>query len=305
MGERILITGIAGGLAQLVAQELLGRGNEIVGVDYRPRPAELVREITFHQANYNKTGIEDVFRRNPPKAVLHLGRVGNLKMVAGKRFDLNVVGSTKVLEQCLRHGVEKLVVLSTFHIYGAHPANHVPITEEEPLRAGQSFPQLADAVQLDNQAVQWVYQHPQLHTVVLRPTNVVGPHVSNAMSQYLRQRTQIYLAGFNPMWQFVHERDMARAILLAFDGKATGVYNVAGAGELPLAKALELTGAHVLPVPDFVASTYLRLRGRFVPALPAYFLDFFKYPCVISDAKFRKDFGYAPEMGLVQTIESV
>ncbi len=304
MAERILITGIAGGLAQLVADALLARGHEIIGVDYRDRPEGLRDDIVFYQANYNKTGIEDVFRRHPPRAVLHLGRVGNLKMTTGKRFDLNVVGSTKVLEQCLKHDVRKLVVLSTFHIYGAHPQNHIPISEQEPLRAGQSFPQLADAVQLDNQATQWVYQHRKLRTVVLRPCNVLGSHVHNAISQYFRQPTKIYLAGYNPMWQFVHEADMVRAIVLAYGDDKVGVYNVAGAGEVPIATALALAGGTVLPVPAPVASAYLRLRAGFGPALPPYLLDFLKYPCVISDARFRADFGYAPEVGLVHTIKT-
>lgn len=277
-------------------------GHSIVGVDYRPKPPTLRRGITFFRANYNKRVIEDVFRHHQVQAVLHLGRVGNLKTDANKRFDLNVVGSAKIMELCLKHKVERLVVLSTFHIYGAHPYNHIPIHEEEPLRAGQTFPQLADAVQLDSLASHWVYRHRKLKTVVLRPCNIVGPHIQNAISAFLRQRTLPFLLGFSPMWQFIHEADMVEALRLALKLDAIGVYNVAGSGELPLVESLRLTGARLIPIPWILANLALHVGGRFT--VPPYFLEFMRYPCVISDVKFRKAFGYVPTMGLRETIES-
>ncbi len=301
---RWLITGMAGGLARLVGEALLERGDEVVGVDYREAPPGLPSAIPFYRANYNKTRIEDVFRRHEPERVLHLGRVGNLKVKANKRFDLNVVGSAKVMELSLKYGVKRLLVLSTFHIYGAHPQNHIPISEDEPLRAGQTFPQLADAVQLDNQAVTWVFRHRTLKTVVLRPCNVVGPHVHNAISTFLRQPTLISLLGYSPIWQFIHERDMLRAVLAAADGEATGVFNVAGSGEIPLVSALELTQKRVLFVPGLLASAFLKVSGSVAATFPSYLLDFFRYPCVINDAPFRKAFGWAPQVGIAETVSS-
>ena len=43
----ILITGIAGSLAQLMAHRLIDEGHEIIGVDYRPKRPEIRREIRF------------------------------------------------------------------------------------------------------------------------------------------------------------------------------------------------------------------------------------------------------------------
>jgi UDP-glucose 4-epimerase len=298
----LLVTGIAGGLAQLAAEKLLDAGHGVVGVDYRPFKRILPLEIPVYQANYNKTLIEDVFRRHRFHGVLHLGRVGNLKESPRKRFDLNVVGSQKIMDLCLKYGVRRLLVLSTFHIYGAHPHNHIPIFEEEPLRAGQSFPQLADAVQLDNMALAWMYQHREIRTVMLRPCNVVGERISNAMSQFLRQRTVPYLAGFNPMLQFIHEEDIRDAVLAAFFGEATGVYNVAGSGAMPYRTALRIAGARQVPVTEAAVGLYLRLARLFGPSFPKYLVDFFKYPCLIADERFRSTFGWAPAVGMSDTI---
>jgi UDP-glucose 4-epimerase len=300
----VLITGMAGGLAQLVGAELARRGRQVVGVDYRPVPGPLRFPVTLYQANYNKTRIEDVFRRHRPGTVLHLGRVGNLKEQPGKRFDLNVVGSRKLLDLCLKYDVSRLLVLSTFHIYGAHPSNHIPIYEDEPLRAGIDFPQIGDAIQLDNQTLLWIHSHPEVKTVLLRPTNVVGPHLRNAMSTFLRQPNLPVMVGFDPMVQFIHEQDMMSAICAAADSEVTGVFNVSGAPPMPWRQALRLTGARLVPVPAALATAYLRLAGLFGPTLPPYLINFFKYPCVISDQAFRSRFAWTHQITEEECIRS-
>jgi UDP-glucose 4-epimerase len=196
--------------------------------------------------------------------------------------------------------VKTLVVLSTFHIYGAHPRNHIPISEEDPLRAGPEFPQIADAIQLDNMATTWIYKHRDVRTVVLRATNVVGPHIQNTMSKFLRMRRIPTLAGFNPMTQFIHEDDLASAVLAARRGKEAGVYNVAGAAVIPWRTALEIAGAKRLPLPSTFAKAYVRAFSPF----PEYLVNFFMYPCVITDAQFRADFGWDPKIDIQQTIRT-
>lgn len=300
----ILVTGMAGTLSRLTATRLLQDGHEVIGVDYRKRPAALPDEIPFYQGNYNKTRFEDVVRRHQPDGILHLGRVGNLSVRMGKRFDLNVVGTGKIMELSLKYGVRRLLVLSTFHIYGAHAHNHIPIFEDEPLRAGASFPEIADAVQLDNMAVQWTYRHRKLRTIVLRPCNVIGENIRNAISRYLRYKRQPYIAGFSPMWQFIDQFDMVDAIVRAYDSNEVGVFNVAGMGAIPIVDALELTGASLIPVPSPLANLYLSFQNRFGPAFPRYLLDYFRYPVVISDEKLREATGYEPKIGIEKSIRS-
>lgn len=300
--RRVLITGIAGGLAQRVARELKSRGDAVVGVDYRDvknRDASL-EGVPLYRANYNKTVIEDIFRKHAFTHVLHLGRVGNLKESAGKRFDLNVVGSQKIMNLCVQHGIRRLVVMSTFHIYGAHPANHIPISEEEPLRAGLEFPQLADAIQLDNMAATWVWRHEDVHVCVLRPTNVIGPSLRNTISELLRQQTIPRLLGFDPMMQFLHENDLSDAIVLASEKEQRGIYNVTGRGVIPWTTAVSIAGSRSIPLP----SSAVALAVKYFSALPEYLVNFFKYPCVISDKLFRDSFGYQARTSIAESIES-
>jgi len=300
----VLITGIAGGLARMVGAKMIDRGYQVVGVDYRRPDRNLGYEAVVYQANYNKTRIADIFRRHRPSIVLHLGRVGNLKESMGKRFDLNVIGSGKLMDLCLECAVQRLVVLSTFHIYGAHPHNHTPIYEDEPLRAGPQFPQIADAIQLDNLATTWVWRHPQIKTAVLRPCNVVGARLQNTMSRFLRQSMVPIMIGFNPMVQFIHEEDMVAAIVAAAESEASGVYNVAGRSPVPWKEAIGWTGATPIPVPTTFASLYLKAARVVSTAVPAYMVNFFKYPCVISDDRFRQTFDWEPRVSEIETIRT-
>jgi UDP-glucose 4-epimerase len=199
---------------------------------------------------------------------------------------------------CVAHGVARLVVLSTFHIYGAHASNHIPISEDEPLRAGVEFPQIADAIQLDNMASTWVYRHPEVATAVLRPTNVVGPALQNTMSRLLRSRRVPYAFGYNPMTQFVDEADLARAVLAAAKGDRAGVFNVAGPGALPWRTAVGLVGARSYSVVPALARAYSLAAG----APPPYLLRFLMYPCVVTDAAFRSAFDWAPEVPLREAL---
>lgn len=302
--RRAIVTGIAGGLARLVGAALHADGFEIIGVDYREVRHELPFTTKIYQANYNKTKIEDVFRRHAPSHVLHLGRVGNLKQTLKKRFDLNVIGSRKVMDLALRYGAKRMVVLSTFHIYGAHPHNHIPIFEEEPLRAGMESPQIGDAIQLDNQAITWIYQHPECRTALLRPTHVIGPDIRNAMSNFLRSKRGPVMLGFDPMMQFIHQQDLVDAIVRVTKSDEVGVFNVSGDGTLPWRRALDVVGMSQIPVPSSAAITYLKMAGLLSPSLPPYMVNFFKYPCIISNDKIRETFGFAPSVALEDALRS-
>jgi UDP-glucose 4-epimerase len=143
-----------------------------------------------------------------------------------------------------------------------------------------------------------------MQTVLLRPTNVVGGHIQNAMSTLLRRRFIPYILGFNPMTQFVHADDLTDVVLRAAEGTAVGVFNVAGRGAAPWREAIAATGATQVPVPSLVAFAGLAISGRLSPTIPPYLVNFCKYPCVITDAAFRRAFGWEPRIGPQDTVRS-
>ena len=61
-----------------------------------------------------------------------------------------------------------------------------------------------------------------------------------------------------------------------------------------------IAGADTFPLPSTLVSLYLRTVSSF----PPYLVNFFKYPCIISDDKFRAAFNWAPKVCLADTIGS-
>ena len=56
--------------------------------------------------------------------------------------------------------------------------------------------------------------------------------------------------GFDPLFQFLHEDDMVRAILLTLEKRPRGVYNVAGPQPLPLSRVVREAGRVPVPLPE-------------------------------------------------------
>ncbi|HBP19762.1 MAG TPA: hypothetical protein DEA08_18475, partial [Planctomycetes bacterium] len=145
----------------------------------------------------------------------------------------------------------------------------------------------------------------RVETLVLRPANIVGPSLNNMISRLLRARAVPRLLGYDPMLQFLHERDCARAICLAVNSKRWGVYNVAGEGAVPWSKAIKLADAVPMPIPHFLAYPMVGSLAALRLIFPKHLMDYFRYPTVISDDLFREDFGYRPQYDSVETLASV
>lgn len=305
----VLITGVSGALAGIVTQRLLEDDHEVVGLDVRPLPMGRAFGGEFYRVRrYTQRRVAEVFRRHKPRILIHLGRIrGTAVRSMNQRYNQNVLGTRHLLSLAAKHGVSRVVVLSTYHVYGAHQHNHLMIREDAPLRASQIFPELTDAVELDHATTTFLWRHRSVGTVLLRPCNVIGPNLNNLMSRLLRSRSCPSLLGYDPIMQFVHQDDMARAIVIAATAKAPnfGVFNVAGEGVASYSHAVRLAGGRTVPVPHVLAYPIVGALARWRLIFPQHLMDYFRYPCVIDDSEFRKAYGFEPERTTVQALESV
>ena len=250
----------------------------------------------------------DVFRTHQFHALLHLGRVPvTAHARKSLRYNLNVLGTRSLLDLSLKFGVKNVVVFSTFHVYGAHQHNHLQITEEDPLRASQIFSELSDAVELDNASTMFLLRHrDQVRTVILRPVNVVGPLIQNQISQLLRSQYCPVLLGYDPMMQFIHESDVAEALILALGSRRAGIYNVAAEGVIPWSHAVRAAGAIPVPVPHLIAYPAFALASRIgAYRFPKHLIDYFRYPTIISDKAFREEMGFEPGVTTMEALRSI
>jgi UDP-glucose 4-epimerase len=300
----VLVTGIAGNLGRAVARRLhLERPG--IGLDRRPfrdRP----KDVEHHQLDLRKARVEDVFRRRRVDALIHLGIMHDPRMPFSEAHSFNVVGTQKILDLCVRHGVRKVVVLSSANVYGPLPENSNFLVEETPLMAADRFSGVRDLIELDMYAQSFVWRHPEVETVILRPCNIVGPTVKNAPANFLRLQRPLTVMGFDPMIQLIHEEDVAAALVLSLRPGPRGVFNLTGPGEVPLSVILRELGREPVPVPHFVLRPMLRRLFRAgLVSFPPEELDHLQYLCVVDGSRAARELGWAPSRSLRETIRSV
>ena len=305
--SKVLITGITSGQGKLVARKLLHRTHhyEVVGVDIHPwddRP----RGVTMAMADVRKRKFEDVIRRERPDVIVHLGSVRHFKSHPALRHEVNVNGTRRLLDFAVTHGVKQVVVVSSSYVYGALPENPYYMDEAFPLNSSRTYPEMRDLAEMDMLATAYLWHYSNIIISVLRPTNILGAHVRTAIGRYLRADYVPTVMGFNPMMQFLHEDDMAEAIVLAIEREARGAFNVVGPGAVPLHTAIEEVGSTPLPLPEFAVRSAISTLFRWgLYAFPPRAIDFAKYQCTLDGTRFRDATGFTPRFSLAETFAAV
>jgi UDP-glucose 4-epimerase len=304
MRDAIVITGISGNLGRALAK-LLHRRDRVVGIDRRPMKGK-PKDIEVHQIDLRRKKTEDIFRRGDVKALIHMGIMHDPRMSQEEHHTFNVYGTTQVLDYAARYKVPKVVVLSSATVYGPSPNNDNFLTEDAPLMAGQRFSDIRDLVEVDMYAQQYMWKHPEVETVVLRPVHIVGATIKNAPSNYMRLERPLALAGFAPMVQLIETHDVCRAMEFALRPGLRGVYNVVGPGEVPLSAIFRELGRRPIPVPSGLARPLLRrLWDARLSTFPPPELDHIQFLCTVDGARFVRDAGWRPSLTLRETIRSV
>ena len=194
---KVLVTGVAGFIGMHVAQRLLSRGDQVIGIDnlndyYSPqlKQARLEQLVSFPGFEFtpgdisDSAAIDELFARTKPV------RVVNLAAQAGVRYSLtnphayvqaNLVGFVNILEACRHHEVEHLVYASSSSVYGAN--THVPFSVHDNVDHPVS---LYAASKKANELMAHSYSHLYgLPTTGLRYFTVYGPWGRPDMSPWL------------------------------------------------------------------------------------------------------------------------
>ena len=184
---KVLVTGAAGFIGYHVAQYLLDRGREVVGLDnlndYYDVDLKLARLARIESRDRFRFVRLDVAERDGVAALFRherFERVIHLAAQAGVRYsiedphayvDSNVVGFMNVLEGCRHNSVEHLVYASTSSVYGSN--TQMPFSE----RQNVSHPlAIYAATKRANELMAHSYSHLfQLPTTGLRFFTVYGP----------------------------------------------------------------------------------------------------------------------------------
>jgi len=236
---RYLVTGTAGFIGYHVAERLLGRGDEVFGVDnlndyydVRLKHARLARLEGRPGHRFQKLDVADAegmarcFAEVQPEVVIHLAAQAGVRYSLtnpGSYVQSNLVGFLHILEGCRHHGVRHLVYASSSSVYGGN--TNMPFSVHHNVDHPVS---LYAASKKANELMAHTYSHLYgLPTTGLRFFTVYGPWGRPDMALFLF--TKAILEG-RPIDVFNHGRmrrdftyidDIVEGILRTADHVAT------------------------------------------------------------------------------------
>jgi UDP-glucose 4-epimerase len=308
-GVRYLITGGSGYLGTRTIEDLSGRDETelIVIVDVNP-PRRQFPKTQFVKGDVrDRKLIQGLLERHEIDSLVHLAFLLNPIHDEATMYDIDVNGTQKVLQAASDAGTEHVLVTSSASAYGAFPDNPKPIAEDWPVRGVPDFSYARDKTEADRLCQLWALQHPDRVMTIVRPCFVMGPNVDNWLVRgFLNNPFIPIIDGHDEEFQFVHEDDVASALIALLDGKHGGAFNLAGDGTMTYRQAGELLGKKARQVSlknmKRLSAALWKLR---VPRTegPAGSVDFVRYPWVVSTEKLKAETGWAPKFDTLETFK--
>jgi dihydroflavonol-4-reductase len=305
----ILITGAAGHVGNVLARELLARGERVRALVLPGEDCSALEGLAVERVEGNvldaaslRTAMRGV------DTVYHLA--GIISIMPGRNEIMrrvNVEGTRNVARTAREAGVRRLVYTSSIHALG-RPAMGTSIDEEVGFDAGNPAGEY-DRTKAEGSLEVLAEVARGLDAVIVCPTGIIGPHdyrgseMGSLLSSWMRNCPHLYVDGW---FDFVDVRDIALGHILAAERGTRGRTYIL-AGERVSVPALldhvrEASGVHT---PGFriparlaiaaapLAALYARLRGT-QPLFTAYSMETLLSNSRISCERARRELGYTP-----------
>ncbi|HTQ98090.1 MAG TPA: UDP-glucose 4-epimerase GalE [Candidatus Acidoferrum sp.] len=302
---RVLVTGGAGYIGSVVADQLLGAGHQVTVIDnlsrgHRQAVSSKAELVVADLADKEK--LSELFRRQPFDAVMHFAafiEAGESMKVPEIFFRNNTANALSVLEAMIGAGVKRFVFSSTAALYG-NPAR-TPIEEDDLLQPTNAY---GESKLLVERMLEWFHRIHGLRYASLRYFNAAGAAspdkgeahqpeshlVPRLMNVALGRQKNAEIFGTDYptpdgtcVRDYVHVSDLAAAHLLALDALDRSgrlIYNL-GNGQ----------GFTVRQVIDGVR----RITGRDVPVVESPRREGDPAVLIASSDKIRKELNWKPK----------
>lgn len=177
----------------------------------------------------------------------------------GRQIEVNLGGTANVVAARPAH----IVLASSAAVYGAHPSNPVPITEEWTPRPNDECPYAWHKLEAERMCAE------AAPTAVMRISAVLGPHADPRVAKASRgYRVAVpAMRGIPLAMQFIDEDDAASGLLAAGLTRAAGVMNLATEDWMSAEEIATVSGGRVVHLPRSaaIAVSELGFRLRLLP----------------------------------------
>ncbi|RIL03510.1 MAG: epimerase [Proteobacteria bacterium] len=297
----VLVTGGGGYIGRLLVESLArapGALEKIVATDVRlpDAPARLLG-VTYEHADVRSSDLADAFRRHGTDVCVHLAAIvtpgrGDTRAL---EYEVDVVGSRRVLEACVAAGVRKLIYTSSGAAYGYHADNPEWLGEHDALRGNREFAYSDHKRQVEELLARYRSEHPELLQLVFRPGTILGARAQNQITALFDGRFVLGLRGSDSPFVFVWDEDVVGAIAKGIRDGGAGVFNLAGDGKLSMREIARILGKRYVALPPGLVAAALAVAkplglSRYGPEQ----VRFLMYRPVLSNRRLVAEFGYAP-----------
>lgn len=245
-----MVTGGAGFIGSNLADALIASGHQVVIVDNFVTGLEsyVNPQAVLHKFDVCSAGLDKIFAQEKPEIVFHLAaQIDVRKSVEDPQYDnqVNVVGGLNVIEQCVRHGVKKIVFPSTAGVYG-----NTQNAASEDFKVFFDAPYAVHKFATEKNIELFSKIH-NFQYVIFRPANVYGPRqykggeagvISIFTSNLAHGKESIIYGDGKQTRDFLYVSDLVDAFLHAINIEKNGLYNLSSGREISivdLAKIIE------------------------------------------------------------------
>ncbi len=211
----ILVTGATGLLGGFVLKQLKEDGYQDIRIFVQPgENISQIKDLYSEVVYGDITHVEEVSRAvSDCQMVIHLAGIISLSSKGKKRiFDVNVGGTSNVVNACLKHHVQKLVYVSSIHTLAEVNGKFVMRLDTQLKTQRGAY--AASKIQATLEVFRGVQEG--LNATVLYPSGIIGP--SDYAASFISQAITYYTTGegtkfyFDGGYYFVDVRDIAKAI---------------------------------------------------------------------------------------------
>lgn len=237
-----------------------------------------------------------------------VGTLVLLDVAAGDDLDgtggssIDLVAVRELLASAAHADVRALVVLSSAMVYGAHPDNPVPLTEEAPVRPDISCTYAVERAELERLAGEYRSSGEGRTVAVLRPAVILHAGATPWFRRSPWGRRGLPPDDIVAPRQFVHLDDVTAAIDLACAQRLDGTYNVAPDGWVAGETFAALVGGPFRSLPDRVRKVLWKMRGAIVgPMHPVGIEAYTEHAWVVASDRLRAQ-GWEPTHTAEETL---
>jgi UDP-glucose 4-epimerase len=302
----IFITGVSGYIGKSILRVIKEEKKKfnIRGIDVTELPSEFRDSISFEKLDVRSTEIEKLMKG--ADVVIHLAFVLNPPKDREVARSINLDGTRNVLSAAKRNKVKKVIVLTSASAYGAHPDNPLFMKEDHPIRGdlNYGFWYSEDKAVQDRITQTFAKENPEISVFIVRPVIVFGENVNNFIAQGFFNPPAVSILAKNIPFQFIHEIDVARAIVLMAESDLQGPFNLSGDGVVTLKRAAEIMKKPCFKIPGPLQVPMVNLMKRFGILdrnLPNAVLDFFRYPWVLDTTRAREELNFSTHLSSEET----